>query len=133
MRISIRELMYSLAVFSTAFGWLQFHGVWPALVVLALWLSVRNGRPELIVGIVLSLFVGVLLIPATTSPGPMPKQVVCRNQLRELGIALLNYEMVNGRLPPAFITDENETIVFMGGTNMVRLQRAGGDRGQRGS
>lgn len=99
--------MYGLAVFSTAFGWLQFHGVWPALVVLALWLSVRNGKPELIVGIVLSLFVGVLLIPATTSPRPMPKQVVCRNRLRELGIALRNYEMVNDRLPPAFITDEH--------------------------
>ena len=107
MRISIRELMYILAVFATAFGWLQFHGVWPALIVLALWLSVRNGNPEVIVMIGLSLFVGVLLIPATTSPGPMPKQVVCRNHLRELGIALLNYEMVNGRLPPAFITDEH--------------------------
>ena len=107
MRISIRELMYIPAVFATAFGWLNLYGIVPALVVLAFWLWVRMGKEFGIFTIIWCLFAGLLLTPASTSPGSMPKRVQCRHQLRQLGFALLNYEAVNGRLPPAFITDGN--------------------------
>ncbi len=52
------------------------------------------------------LIVGMLL-PFRRTARPAARRVGCINNLRQIGLAISNYEMANGCLPPAYTVDEN--------------------------
>ena len=62
-------------------------------------------RIGLIVGAVMLLI--VLLLPFRRNIRPAVRRVECGENMREISTALINYETVHGRLPPAYTVDEN--------------------------
>lgn len=51
-------------------------------------------------------FIAALLMPVTSSPRGRPPTSECRNNLRQLAIALINYESNHGHLPRAYTVDD---------------------------
>lgn len=60
--------------------------------------------------LVLLAIIGILfamLIPATRRVRPAARRVQCLNNMRQIALAMINYESANGHFPPAYIADEN--------------------------
>ncbi len=59
--------------------------------------------------VVLAIIVVVLglLLPANRSAGPAARRAQCTNNLKQIALALYNYEDEHQALPPAFTTDAN--------------------------
>jgi hypothetical protein len=67
----------------------------------------RLAQAGRILGIIGCLFTLVLLLmPATRSAREAARRSQCVNKLKQIGLAMENYRMVNGCLPPAAITDQ---------------------------
>jgi type II secretory pathway pseudopilin PulG len=63
-----------------------------------------------VVGVVMLAVIGILvalLLPAINAAREAARRNHCSNQLRQIGLAMLNYQEVHGCFPPAFIADEN--------------------------
>lgn len=56
----------------------------------------------LIVGVVVAL-----LLPATRRARPAARRTQCKNNLKQIGLALHNYHDTYGAFPPAYTVDEN--------------------------
>jgi prepilin-type N-terminal cleavage/methylation domain-containing protein/prepilin-type processing-associated H-X9-DG protein len=54
-----------------------------------------------IIGVVIAL-----LLPARRSAGPAARRTQCKNNLKQIGLALHNYADVHGSFPPAYTVDE---------------------------
>lgn len=48
-----------------------------------------------------------LLLPAVQAAREAARRTQCANNIKQIELALLNYESVNGHLPPAYTVDEN--------------------------
>ena len=64
-------------------------------------------RVELLVVItIIGVIVG-LLLPAVQSAREAGRRTQCQNDLRNIGLALIEYVQVNGRFPPAGVITSN--------------------------
>ena len=62
---------------------------------------------KLVLGTVGILFVVALLLPAQRRVRPATRRAGCINNVRQMGLAILNYESATGSLPPAYTVDED--------------------------
>ncbi len=91
------------------------QGLVPGTIILGFWAFVfySDSRPRTfgiaIALAILGLCVWGALIPPTAS-GPARK-VACKNNLKQIGIALHNYHEEHGSFPPAFIADETGKLM----------------------
>jgi prepilin-type N-terminal cleavage/methylation domain-containing protein len=60
---------------------------------------------ELVIVIVILLVLAALLLPNIRSAGPAARRTQCRNNLKQIVIALRNYEDIYHALPPAYTVD----------------------------
>ena len=62
---------------------------------------------ELLVVIAIIGVLVALLLPAVQAARESARRTACSNNLRQVGLAALNYESANGRLPPGYLGGEN--------------------------
>ena len=61
---------------------------------------------DVAVTIVILLVLAALLLPATRRSRPAAKRSQCKNNLKQIGLALMNYHDVHRTLPPGWIASE---------------------------
>jgi prepilin-type processing-associated H-X9-DG protein len=91
-------LLTSLAVFG---GW----GI-GVFVVVGL-LAIYRAGPWYLALLLCLLLLFALLEPAVVESRQFSRSMTCRNNLKQIALALHNYAHVNKCLPPAYITDKN--------------------------
>lgn len=57
--------------------------------------------------LVFAFFVFVIFLPMTRRARPAANRTYCKNNLKQLGLAMYNYESDFGTFPPAYTVDEN--------------------------
>jgi prepilin-type N-terminal cleavage/methylation domain-containing protein/prepilin-type processing-associated H-X9-DG protein len=62
---------------------------------------------ELLVVVIILVVLIALLLPAVRTSGPAARRVQCVNNLKQIALALHNYEQANNALPPAYTVDAN--------------------------
>src|SRR4051794_1481798 len=60
---------------------------------------------ELLVIVGIIVFLIALLLPATRSSSQAARRSQCVNNLKQIALALYNYEQAHNALPPAYIVD----------------------------
>ena len=102
---------YTVALFTSAVTTFGVEGILPAIVILAVWACIFLSRSRvdslgyvIIVGIV-ALVLIALLLPAVQSAREASPRTNCKNNLKQIGLALHNYHDAYGSFPPAWTTD----------------------------
>ena len=101
----------TLAASSLAtFGW---QGILPAVFISLFWSAVFTSRRRpsalataCVVVVVCGCLAG-LLLPTFSKAREAARRMQCANNLKQIALALHNYESIYGSFPPAYIADEN--------------------------
>ena len=114
------HFLYAVALFASAVVTFGCLGVMPAVLIILLWAYVIARRPRPLASLVdclailhLTVFLlGFLLLPwlglAVIDPPEMFWRQGCKNNLKQIGLALHDYHETYGTLPPAYIAKQNE-------------------------
>lgn len=65
---------------------------------------------DVVVTIVILLVLAALLLPATRRARPAARQSQCKNNLKQIGLALMNYHDVHRTFPPGWIAAETPEL-----------------------
>src|SRR6476660_4202828 len=99
-----------LAVVIAAFAQLGPEAVGPLIILsfigLAIYSLVRRDGSLFVIGAIILLAAMALLLPAVVSRPP-GRRSQCASNLRQLAVALPQYEQVFGSYPPAYLADKN--------------------------
>jgi type II secretory pathway pseudopilin PulG len=106
-------VFYVFALLAAALGTFGPIGIFIAAVVLGFWAWMFYGPKkklapmEWVVVVLIICALGALLLPAVQSARGAAERSMCMNNLKQIQIAILNYESVNRTMPPAFVADAN--------------------------
>ncbi|MEX0725169.1 MAG: DUF1559 domain-containing protein [Planctomycetaceae bacterium] len=90
-----------------------FYGLLPGVTVVLIWglTWMWKSRPQALCFVGISLYVIVFiiggLIPQPSVPRDAARRTQCKNNLKQIGLALHNYHSDFGAFPPAYVADEN--------------------------
>jgi prepilin-type processing-associated H-X9-DG protein len=93
-------LWSSLAVFGPL-------GVLAFAILLLLAIAVARSWMVLFWSVALLVLVAAVLLPAVANCRPAARRIQCNNNLKQIALALHDYEKANGCYPPAYIADKN--------------------------
>lgn len=104
---------YAVALFASSVTTFGVAGILPAVVILAIWGCIFLSRSRVnslasvvIVGLIVLVLIA-LMLPAVQPVREASPRTNCRNNLRQIGLALHNYHDAHGSFPPAWTTDAN--------------------------
>lgn len=113
MRFRIWTILYVMAVLAAAMATFGPGGIGLAILVLGFWAIVfwpkdrRKGLLYALAATFLFLCGCGLLLPGVSSARDAARRISCRNNMKQIALALHNYADAYGSLPPAYIADEN--------------------------
>jgi hypothetical protein len=108
----IAYLLYAIALLASYVALFGVGGLFPGFIVLGAWAFVfyRDDRPNALLALVI-LGIAALFFLAILMPFPGghhgTSRRECRNNLKQIGIALHNYYDDHRSFPPAYVADEN--------------------------
>jgi hypothetical protein len=97
---SIAALCLSSAI------WWGGVGFFLSLSILSIAASLFYRHYSLAVGLFGLMVIGALLLPQMGTAGPAARRSQCINNIKQITLAILNYESDHGHLPPPYTTDE---------------------------
>jgi len=110
-QFSLRALLISFTILAVAVGvgpQLGIHIVPIAAAVVCGLLAIahRGHRVDWAVATFIFLITSALLIPGESRAPRAARRSVCKNNLKQIGLALHNYHDMHGCFPPAYFADE---------------------------
>ena len=116
MQFRLPTIFYAITLFAASLslfgGWGILVAVWLLLVWGVVFWSIGGKDNEkkfagLVVGLSALLLLGLLLLPVIATARTPSIRNSCRNQLKQISLALHSYHDIYGSYPPAYIADEN--------------------------
>ena len=109
----IVHFLYGITLFASSVITFGVSGILPGMLIVGAWAYIftRHSRPralfEVCAVIVLGFCLISLILPAMSYPRKAVWRAQCRNNLKQIGLALHNYHDTYESFPPAYIADEN--------------------------
>lgn len=105
MQFRLSTLFLLFVVLASSLAVFGIGGI--AVFILVLLVAICIIRPVWLLALLGFLFLVALLLPAVSSARAAARRSICRNNLRQMAIALNDYRQANGAFPPAYIADED--------------------------
>jgi hypothetical protein len=113
MQFSLQSLLLAFVVVAAALGAFGPGGILIAAILLGIAAYIRSARSMGraarygVLWLLWFVLVFILILPAFQSAREAARKGACLNNLKQLGLAIHNYNDVNGHFPPAYTTDAN--------------------------
>ena len=112
LRFGLTSLFYAIALLASALAVFGSVGIILSAAIIVAWIVIflsanpRKMARRIVVALVVVFFLIAILLPAVAS-ARSDNRTICKNNLRKIALALLNYESEHGTFPPAYIVNEN--------------------------
>ena len=108
-RISLLLVFWVISLAAAGMGAFGVFGIPIAALVVWMW-YLRPSWMAILIGAMILLCAGAgLIMPAVQGAREAARRTQCINNLRQIGLGILNYHDAKGHWPPAYIADEDGT------------------------